>query len=248
MKKEDFNPQEYSRKLVQWLKDTCKKYPADGFVLGLSGGIDSAVCAALLAKTNLPIMTILLPSKNNSRHDLDDANELLEKFKLPSILCHIQDAYEVFLDTTKVFENENNSRQNAMKGNIQARLRMIYLYTYAQQNNYIVVGTDNACEWHMGYFTKHGDGAADVVPLINLDKEQVFEIGKYLGVTNAILKKDPSAGLWDGQTDEDEMGVSYDEINTFLQGDNVSKKALERINFWHNRSHHKRAMAISPDF
>lgn len=99
-----------------------------------------------------------------------------------------------------------------------------------------------------GLLYKIWDGAADILPLVNLKKSQVFELGKYLKVPQNIIDKAPSAGLWQGQTDEDEMGVTYKEIDDFLDGKEVSEKALERINFWHNRSHHKRSIAFTPDF
>ncbi|QIV95651.1 NH(3)-dependent NAD(+) synthetase [Allofrancisella inopinata] len=243
----NFNPKRYSEKLVQWLTDSCIKYPAEGFVIGISGGIDSAVCASLLVKTDLPITALIMPSENNPEQDIVDALELINKLKIPYHIIPIQPVYESFLQSTQVFTNSQNDRQNVIKGNAQARFRMMYLYAYAQQNNRIVVGTDNACEWYMGYFTKFGDGAADILPLINLKKSQVFELGKYLDVPANILTKAPSAGLWQGQTDEDEMGVTYQEIDNFLDGKEVSPAALEKISYWHNRSHHKRRMALIPD-
>ena len=244
----NINPEQYSEKLVAWLKESCLNYPAEGFVIGISGGIDSAVCASLIAQTGLPVTALIMPSENNQQQDAKDALKLIEKLKIPYYTVPIQPVYETFLETTKAFTNSDNDRQHIIKGNAQARFRMMYLYAYAQQNNRIVVGTDNACEWYMGYFTKFGDGAADILPLVNLKKSQVFEMGKYLEVPNNILNKAPSAGLWVGQTDEDEMGVTYQEIDKFLDGEEVSAKALEKIKFWHNRSHHKRDDAIVPDF
>ncbi|KEI35487.1 NMN synthetase [Francisella sp. W12-1067] len=244
----DFNPTEYSEKLIRWLTNTCINYPAEGFVIGISGGIDSAVCASLLVKTDLPVTALIMPSENNPEQDIIDALELINKLKIPYHIIPIQPVYESFLQSTQVFTNSQNDRQNVIKGNAQARFRMMYLYAYAQQNNRIVVGTDNACEWYMGYFTKFGDGAADILPLINLKKSQVFELGKYLDVPANILTKAPSAGLWQGQTDEDEMGVTYQEIDSFLDGKEISPAALEKISYWHNRSHHKRRMALIPNF
>jgi NAD+ synthase len=122
------------------------------------------------------------------------------------------------------------------------------LYAYAQQNNRIVVGTDNACEWHLGYFTKFGDGACDIAPIINLKKAEVYALAKHLDVPKNIIEKAPSAGLWVGQTDEDEIGASYNEVDSFLDGNTVSGNAKERIDFWHNRSHHKRRMPLKPKF
>ena len=242
------NYKDYSIKLIKWLTDSCLSYPAEGFVIGMSGGIDSAVCAALLAKTGLHVTALIMPSENNSDNDMVDAIEYLEKLNINFFIVPIQDTYDTFLEMSNVFTNIKNSRQHVIKGNAQARLRMMALYAYAQQNNRVVIGTDNACEWYMGYFTKFGDGAADLLPISNMKKSQVFEMGEYLGVSNNILQKAPSAGLWEGQTDEDELGVTYKEIDMFLDGEIVSEKALERISFWHNRSHHKRTLALSPTF
>ncbi|ASG67533.1 NAD(+) synthase [Francisella halioticida] len=244
----NFIVDDYSNKIVNWLKESCASYPAEGFVIGISGGIDSAVAASLATKTNLPVTALIMPSKNNQDQDMHDAIELINKLNIPHHIVPIQPVYETFLESTQAFTNSDNNRQHVIKGNAQARFRMMYLYTYAQQNNRIVIGTDNACEWYMGYFTKFGDGAADILPLVNLKKSQVFELGKYLEVPQNILNKAPSAGLWQGQTDEDEMGATYAEIDDFLDDKKVSEKALERISFWHNRSHHKRNLALTPNF
>lgn len=244
----NINYKNYSIELTKWLKETCLKYPAKGFVIGISGGVDSAVAAALATMTNLPITALIMPSSNNQSQDMTDALELIKQLNIPYHTISIQPAYDVFIHSTTSFTNSDNDRQLVIEGNAQARLRMMYLYAYAQQNERIVIGTDNACEWYMGYFTKFGDGAADIVPLINLKKSQVFELGKYLNVPKNILDKAPSAGLWQGQTDEDEMGVTYKEIDDFLDGKEVSEKIKERISFWHNRSHHKRVMPLTPNF
>lgn len=242
------NYNEYTKKLVAFLTQSCKNYPADGFVIGISGGVDSAVAGSIATLTGLPVTGLIMPSSNNSSEDMNDALELIAKLDIPYHIVPIQDAYETFISTTTNFTNSDNDRQHVIKGNAQARLRMMYLYAYAQQNNRMVIGTDNACEWYMGYFTKHGDGAADILPLVNLKKSQVFELGKHLDIPQNILNKAPSAGLWQGQTDEDEMGVAYQEIDSFLDGEEVSDKALERIKFWNNRSHHKRNGALTPNF
>lgn len=242
------NYDQYTQKLVTFLKESCKNYPANGFVIGISGGVDSAVASSLATMTDLPVTGLIMPSSNNSSTDMEDAIELIDQLNISYHVVPIQDAYDVFIETTTNFTNSDNNRQHVIKGNAQARLRMMYLYAYAQQNNRMVIGTDNACEWYMGYFTKHGDGAADILPLVNLKKSQVFELGKYLNIPQNILNKAPSAGLWQGQTDEDEMGVTYQEIDSFLDGEEVSKKAKERIAFWHNRSHHKRNDTLTPNF
>ena len=143
--------------------------------------------------------------------------------------------------------NSEAERQQVIAGNVQARLRMTALYAYAQSHQALVVGTDNAAEWLTGYFTKFGDGGVDVAPLLRLRKEQVYALAELLGVPQAVCDKAPSAGLWQGQTDEAEMGVRYTEIDAFLRGESISDTARRQIDFWHQRSHHKRRMPAVPD-
>lgn len=225
------NYDQYTQKLVTFLKESCKNYPADGFVIGISGGVDSAVASSLATMTGLPVTGLIMPSSNNDSADMVDAIELIDKLDIPYHIVPIQDAYDVFIETTVNFTNSDNDRQHVIKGNAQARLRMMYLYAYAQQNNRMVIGTDNACEWYMGYFTKHGDGAADILPLVNLKKSQVFELGEHLNIPSNILDKSSFCRFMAGQTDEDEMGVTYNEIDAFLDGEKVSEKALEKLAF-----------------
>lgn len=244
----NFNPKTITAQLVQWLNMNCKNYPAQGFVIGLSGGIDSAVVAALLTRTHYPATALILPSATTPHIDIQDAYLVAEHCQMPVIEIPITPIFDQFIASTVALNNPKATRQNVVSGNIQARLRMIMLYTYAQNHDYIVAGTDNACEWLMGYFTKFGDGAVDVAPLIHLQKQQVYDLAEYLGIPSSILHKKPSAGLWVGQTDEDEMGVSYPEIDAYLRNEPVSANALERIHFWHERSHHKRCLPLFPSW
>lgn len=241
-----FDPEQYINELVIWLNQSIKDYKAQSFVLGISGGIDSAVTACILGQTNYPCMGLILPTAISSAQDIKDAHKLIEHAKISYQNISIEPAFSVFMQDSASLSNPNNLRQNVIAGNVQARLRMMYLYAYAQNHDAMVVGTDNACEWHMGYFTKFGDGAADITPLIYLLKSQVIALAEYLKIPTAILDKAPSAGLWEGQTDEDEMGVTYQDIEAHLKGEKVSKHALESIAFWHNRSHHKRCLPLSP--
>ncbi len=244
----DINIQQYSNYLVQWLEEQrINQYKMTGYVIGISGGIDSAVVAHLLAKANAPVHGLILPSNTTSEADIEHAKLVADSAGIDYTIAPITPTYDSFINSMKPLFNAQAQRQNVIAGNVQARLRMIALYAYAQSHHSIVVGTDNMAEWHMGYFTKFGDGGVDVVPLVQLTKGQVYEMAQHLKVPQAILDKAPSAGLWQGQTDEDEMGVSYAEIDAYLQGETVSDQAMERINFWHNRSHHKRVMAYTPD-
>ncbi|TNH04645.1 NAD(+) synthase [Testudinibacter sp. TR-2022] len=238
--------QQYADYLVEWLEQQRHFYGAKGYVIGISGGIDSAVGVNLLMKTGAPVQGLILPSDTTSAQDIADAYAVAKSAGCTVIEASISPSYRTFMQSMQPLFRDDAERQNVIAGNVQARLRMITLYAAAQNQQAIVVGTDNAAEWHTGYFTKYGDGGVDVVPLVQLRKEQVFELGRLLGVPQAVLDKAPSAGLWQGQTDEDEMGVSYAEIDAFLRGETVSVPAQKQIDFWHNRSHHKRMLAPAP--
>lgn len=241
------NIAEYADYLVNWIEEQrTTLYKMDAYVLGVSGGIDSAVCAHLLAKTGKPVYCYMLPTDINDPHDLDDAYAVLESANLTGNIISIQPMFDAVMQGIKSSLNPDPERVNVLRGNLMARLRMVTLFTLAQSHRAIVVGTDNAAELYTGYFTKFGDGAADIFPLSQLRKEQVFQLGEYLGVPKSVLQKAPSAGLWQGQTDEDEMGVSYAELDAFLRGEEVSEQAKERLAFWHNRSEHKRILPPIP--
>ncbi|MGV6988818.1 NAD(+) synthase [Testudinibacter sp. P80/BLE/0925] len=238
--------QQYVDYLVEWLEQQRQFYGAKGYVIGISGGIDSAVVVNLLMKTGAPVQGLILPSETTSPQDIQDAYAVAESAGCAVLEIPIIDTYRTFMHSAQPLFREQAERQHVIAGNVQARLRMTMLYAAAQNQQAIVVGTDNAAEWHTGYFTKYGDGGVDVVPLVQLRKEQVFALGRLLNVPQAVLDKAPSAGLWQGQTDEDEMGVSYAEIDAFLRGETVSEQAQRQIDFWHNRSHHKRMLAPVP--
>ncbi|ABR74013.1 NAD(+) synthetase [Actinobacillus succinogenes] len=234
--------------LVRWLEtQRTELYGMDGYTLGVSGGIDSAVCAHLAARTGAPVQALILPAEVTSPEDVADAQITLESAGIDGRIISIAPWYDLIMLQLTPALNAESERINVLKGNLMARLRMIALFTTAQSHRSIVLGTDNAAEMLTGYFTKFGDGAADVLPLARLRKEQVFELGRYLGVPKSVLEKKPSAGLWAGQTDEGEMGVSYAEIDAYLRGETVSPQALKQIQFWHNRSHHKRMLPPTPE-
>ncbi|MDG2941890.1 NAD(+) synthase [Exercitatus varius] len=237
----------YADYLVQWLEtQRTELYGMDGYTLGVSGGIDSAVCAHLLARTGAPVQALILPAEVTDPTDVADAQATLESAGISGQIISIAPWYDLIMQQLSPALHAEPERVNVLRGNLMARLRMIALFTTAQSHRSIVLGTDNAAEILTGYFTKFGDGAADVLPLAGLRKEQVFELGRYLGVPQTVLAKKPSAGLWVGQTDEGEMGVTYAEIDAYLRGETVSPQALERIRFWHNRSHHKRMLPPKP--
>ncbi|MBV7388347.1 NAD(+) synthase [Pasteurellaceae bacterium TAE3-ERU1] len=239
---------DYCRYLSDWLESQRKSlYQLDGYVLGLSGGIDSAVCLYLAAQTGAPVHVYMLPTGVNNPQDLTHAQLILDDLKLKGEVISIQPMYDAVWDNIQSAVNPNPERKNVLYGNLMARLRMVTLYTLAQSHRAVVIGTDNLAESYTGYFTKFGDGAADVLPLARLRKEQVYELVRALGVPQPIIDKAPSAGLWEGQTDEGELGFSYAELDAFLRGEAVSAEVEARIAYWHNRSRHKRMLPPTPE-
>jgi len=203
------------------LKDQIKKFlGGKTAIIGLSGGIDSSVvaylCAEAIGKEN--VIGLHMPYKSQETED----SVLIEKsLGIEAFLVNIGP----IVDTFPIIASDNN---RLVKGNIMARIRMVLLYQYANVYNGIVMGTTNKAEAEIGYYTKYGDGAVDVEPIADLYKGEVKELAVILGVPERIIKKAPSAGLWDGQTDESEIGITYDEIDEILKVQN-SNMAYLRI-------------------
>lgn len=218
--------------ITQFLKHTVLKTNQNGFALGLSGGIDSAVVAALAKRAideihreqrpaerrDYKLDLIALPIGNHAS-DASVAHEVAASLGMEARTVDLSDTLSAFLTALNPGKDGGLS-EAALKsiGNLKARMRMSAIYYSANVNNLLVLGTDNKAETFTGYFTKHGDGAADVFPISDYTKREVYEIGRFLRLPESVLSRAPSAGLWEGQTDEAEMGVPYDFIDNTLEG------------------------------
>ena len=197
------------KNLINFLKDESKKIGLNKVILGLSGGIDSAIVAVLakeVFKDNL--LVIMMPSKFSSESSMNDAKELCKKFDINYQIKSIQPMLDGYF--------QDDFSQKLRVGNFSARMRMATLYDIAQKKNGLVLGTSNKSEILLGYGTIFGDTACAINPIGNIYKTDIFKFAKYLDIPNSILIKKPSADLWEGQSDEDELGFSYAEIDSVL--------------------------------
>jgi NAD+ synthase len=208
-------------------------------VFGLSGGIDSGVVACL-AKKALGDRTLglILPC-HSLKKDIEDAYRISRQLDLAVKEIDLGKIYDFLI---KALPTDGP----LARANIGPRLRMIVLYYFANLKDYLVAGTGNKSEIMVGYFTKYGDGGVDILPIGDLLKSEVRQMARYLGIPEDIITKPPSAGLWKGQTDEEEMGISYEELDTLLwnmdlgKGPTSSSDRMEKINSMIGKSAHKR--------
>lgn len=234
--------------LVDWLRDEVEAAAARGLVLGLSGGIDSAVVAVLARRAFRDGHLALLMPIHSDQREHDDAMLVVETFALRHRVLELTPAFEAMLSAIGV-EEYDPSASDLPAGNLKPRLRMAALYHFANELRYLVVGTGNRSELTLGYFTKHGDGGVDLLPLGHLVKRRVRSLAEELGVPRSILDKPPSAGMWKGQTDEGELGFSYEELDAYLREGEGSPELAARVNELRRRNAHKlRTPKMPPSF
>lgn len=231
---------QYLRVITRYLKRKAKGF--NGYILGLSGGLDSAVVARLAQDAVGDQLLCVIIDIDSHPQDLEDARELCRVHGLKYLDINLSAEYHAL-----VANLEQHAALNALsKINTKVRLRMVTLYALGQTHSKLVLGTDNLDELYTGYFTKHGDGAVDLFVINSLTKGEVREAAKLLGVTSAIVNKVPTAGLYLGQTDENEMGITYPELDAFLLGKPVSEHVKTRALALHRISAHKRDKTPRP--
>ena len=245
--------------LARWMRTQLTTAGARGFVVGLSGGLDSAVVARL-AQLAAPGATlgVLLPCRSDPQ-DEDDATLVATHLGLPTICIDLSAGHDALLraaqaalqtlpERTRGLPPADPLRGRVPLANIKPRLRMAALYFVANSLNYLVAGTSNKSEVAIGYFTKHGDGAVDLLPIGNLVKSDVRTLARDLKLPLTIIERTPSAGLWLGQTDEEEMGFSYAELERYLDDgpQGVSPALAMRIERLIRESEHKRQLPPIP--
>lgn len=229
--------EEFARRTA-WIRALVESAHADGVVFGNSGGKDSALVGILCKAACENTVGLLLPcaSRRNYGVDADDGRALAETFDIETRLVDLTQTREELIAAL----GEAASLSDTALNNIAPRLRMTALYAVAAAENRLVAGTGNRSEIYMGYFTKWGDGASDFDPIADLTASEVFEFLEYLNAPRQIINKAPSAGLFDGQTDEQEMGVSYRAIDEWILRGTGEEEDLAVIRRFHERSAHKR--------
>lgn len=215
------NGEKTIKNISEFIKNKVSESKSAGVVIGLSGGIDSAATAYLCARSleKEQILGIIMPTETTSYDDIEDAVTVAEELGIEYEIIHVDDLISPFNElcmhsvSNKLKATTNRDLANA---NLKARIRMMILYYHANDLGRMVVGTGNRTELLVGYFTKYGDGGVDILPIGNLYKTEVRKIAEILGVPEKIIKKAPTAGLWHGQTDEEELGIRYETLDKLL--------------------------------
>lgn len=217
------NSEKIVQHIVKWLKDYAATAHVKGFVVGISGGIDSALVSTLCAKTGLPTLCVEMPiHQAESQVSRGKEHIAFLKDNYPNVSSQVADLTATFdLMTAALPKTDDQAKLHLTLANTRARLRMTTLYYFAGINSYLVVGTGNKVEdFGVGFYTKYGDGGVDVSPIADLMKSEVRTLASYLGVTQNIIKAKPTDGLFgDDRSDEDQLGANYDELEAAMLAD-----------------------------
>jgi NAD+ synthase len=249
------------KKIEEFLEETLRSAGARGYVIGLSGGVDSSASVSLAVKAvgKDRVLGLIMPDHEvTPQEDIDDAKALAKLLGIKFHVIDITPTVKTFSSSIPIFEDEEKDKLPL--GNLRVRIRMCLLYYYANKLNYLVLGTTDRSEWYIGYFTKYGDGAVDVEPIIILYKSQVRRLALHLGVPEKIALKPSSPRMWPGHTAEGELGVSYNDIDIVLyalhdlglkpeeipQATGVSEKVVARVLELERSNKHKREPPLRP--
>jgi NAD+ synthase len=236
-------------RIVRWLKDYYWQYSIKAFVVGVSGGIDSAVVSSLCARTGLPTYVVCMPllsTHDNSKLSDDHAKKLAEKYEnVTRVMVELSSVYDQFVHSVEWWSDAQGhgkkefTSDDLTNANTKARIRMVTLYQIAGSKGGIVVGTGNKVEdYGVGFFTKYGDGGVDIAPIADLYKTEVWELGEYLEVDQKIVDAPPTDGLWDDKrTDEDQLGATYEQLEEAME--NGTGVGLETLEHFNKKNQHK---------
>tara|TARA_A100001015_G_scaffold134874_1_gene149658 strand:+ start:253 stop:1035 length:783 start_codon:yes stop_codon:yes gene_type:complete len=234
------HPEKVSRHIINWINTYLENSKIDGLVVGVSGGVDSALTSTLCAETGKKLICIEMPIKQEDIQ-ISRAKKHIEWLKsnysnVTSVLINLDNTYNTFVDS---LPNSESDKHDLSLANTRSRLRMVTLYYFAALNNFIVAGTGNKVEdFGIGFYTKYGDGGVDISPIADLLKSEVFELARYHKIIDEIIKAKPTDGLWnDNRTDEEQIGATYDELEKAMIQEsksdmNLSQREIEVMSIY----------------
>ncbi len=242
-------PKKVSKHITNWIENYINKSGAKGIVVGVSGGVDSALTSTLCAETGHNILCLEMPiyqNKDQVSRSKKHIDWLMSKYpNVTSKQIELNDTFESFVNS---LPDNSSDKHELSLANTRSRLRMVTLYYFSALNNYIVAGTGNKVEdFGIGFYTKYGDGGVDISPIADLLKSEVFTLAKFHNIIDEIIEAEPNDGLWnDNRSDEEQIGASYEEIEdammNFNKSDNLSKRekeVLDIFNSFHKTNKHK---------
>ena len=242
-------PKKVSKHITNWIENYINKSGAKGIVVGVSGGVDSALTSTLCAETGHNILCLEMPiyqNKDQVSRSKKHIDWLMSKYpNVTSKQIELNDTFESFVNS---LPDNSSDKHELSLANTRSRLRMVTLYYFSALNNYIVAGTGNKVEdFGIGFYTKYGDGGVDISPIADLLKSEVFTLAKFHNIIDEIIEAEPNDGLWnDNRSDEEQIGASYEEIEdammNFNKSDNISKRekeVLDIFNSFHKANKHK---------